>query len=1135
MLAEDILEIMDNFETESKKPFKDNEFASKVRNEFKNDFEKVLKEITSSDKYRVKFSVGRVTWLTNRNPWAGIRNIDATKSFKERFYIFFNIHKDGTGMDISLDQGLDLFKPDQRVEIADYLIKIFEESDFEIPMDFVTDDNRLSSESVMSRFFRRNEINTENLYNAIKELIPIYEYLIPYYNDFIKRYREEELMDGPDEEELLDNPNKVEQFIDDQAGDYDLNHEKSMWMIRAGRDAYLLNDFITKNIVAFGWDLGDLTDKSKEEIWKLVEEVYPNNKSQTNSIIVSQEIKFRDTIRKGDYVITSNPNKKSYYLGEITSDYQYLNEKVIVEEWDDGYDEIREVNWFAEIDKSDLKDSTQNTLGSVLGLFNINDDAKEDILNACSILEEKVNPENIEVWDIASGSSDVYDAAWDEFKKESYIGIGFNFTDDVDYSSFKDKESLENFVHKYDEKSLAPGMIWNFANNIKRGDIILAKKGLSKLAGIGICTGEFVPKTKNKNHNEFGLNNILPVKWFFTPDNLEIQNKFFTRHTVIKWRGSYWNPLMFILARTDEDLKSKILTYVYDSFAESDVLSHHNEIYDEEQYLVRNVWKKIENNYDNGLEIADAVWNEIIDREIKLHRDGTGNIKASIQGKTKFTDEEMDRVAVLLFETIRKLLDTDDIDEQKQILKDYCADEYSKGFRRTGRFSSILYNLSDSFYGINNKSVDTVELLSLILGDKLTLDFHLENYIETNEEYKKFLRDLGNAFDYDGIDISDFRTFDSFCHWACDKTLGNIAGKNADFLPFDLFVDINSVLRKADQENISRGISEENREENKEEDIERLNLTPELLQSKLQGFKVSPNSIKRICASLNAGKHIILNGTPGTGKTELALKFSNASKENKFCDGYVLTTATSDWSTFDTIGGLMPDENGELYFNQGKFLEAIALNKWLIIDEINRADIDKAFGQLFTVLSGQNVELPYKLNGKSVKIAHWEENRCKYDDETATYFIGKNWRIIGTMNVDDKDSLFDLSYAFMRRFMFIEIDLPDKEEYSRLVLMWARGLDEYYVDTLEYLIDLTDYRKLGPAIFKDMIEYIKVRKEFDSEENKKLILSESIDSYIIPQLEGLRKSQLKEIKSFLKDGELLEYLEEGIDELMPEY
>ena len=31
----------------------------------------------------------------------------------------------------------------------------------------------------------------------------------------------------------------------------------------------------------------------------------------------------------------------------------------------------------------------------------------------------------------------------------------------------------------------------------------------------------------------------------------------------------------------------------------------------------------------------------------------------------------------------------------------------------------------------------------------------------------------------------------------------------------------------------------------------------------------------------------------------------------------------------------------------------------LIIDEINRADIDKAFGELFTLLSGNNVDLPY--------------------------------------------------------------------------------------------------------------------------------------------------------------------------------
>ena len=56
-------------------------------------------------------------------------------------------------------------------------------------------------------------------------------------------------------------------------------------------------------------------------------------------------------------------------------------------------------------------------------------------------------------------------------------------------------------------------------------------------------------------------------------------------------------------------------------------------------------------------------------------------------------------------------------------------------------------------------------------------------------------------------------------------------------------------------------------------------------------------------------------------------------------------------------------------FQEGKFLEAVRENKWLVIDEINRPDIDKAFGQLFSVLSGQRVEMPFwDADGKSLPI-----------------------------------------------------------------------------------------------------------------------------------------------------------------------
>ena len=218
----------------------------------------------------------------------------------------------------------------------------------------------------------------------------------------------------------------------------------------------------------------------------------------------------------------------------------------------------------------------------------------------------------------------------------------------------------------------------------------------------------------------------------------------------------------------------------------------------------------------------------------------------------------------------------------------------------------------------------------------------------------------------------------------------------------------------------------------------------------------------------------------------------------------------------------MPTEDGSLQFHQGKFLEAIELNKWLIIDEINRADIDKAFGQLFTVLSGQNVELPYKENGKSIKIKNWDETYCKHDKEKGIYYIGTNWRIIGTMNVDDKDSLFDLSYAFMRRFMFIEIDLPSDDAYKNLIEFWANNLGDYYTNKLIQLHGIINYRKLGPAIFKDMISYIEERDKIGNSTPDE-ILGESINSYII-----------KKIKKFFKyDLELSDYVSNKLDELIP--
>ena len=149
----------------------------------------------------------------------------------------------------------------------------------------------------------------------------------------------------------------------------------NMWMVRAGKDAFLINGFKEQNKVAIGWNLGDLTNKSSEDIKSLVNEIYKNNSKQQNSKIYSQEIRFRFDIKEGDYVLSYDPSTRNYLIGKISSDY-YFSEKFIEE-----YTDIRDVKWLGEVPRDKLKVSTKNTLGAISTLFNINETAKKDILN----------------------------------------------------------------------------------------------------------------------------------------------------------------------------------------------------------------------------------------------------------------------------------------------------------------------------------------------------------------------------------------------------------------------------------------------------------------------------------------------------------------------------------------------------------------------------------------------------------------------------------------------------------------------------------------------------------------------------------------------------------------------------------
>lgn len=240
--------------------------------------------------------------------------------------------------------------------------------------------------------------------------------------------------------------------------------------------------------------------------------------------------------------------------------------------------------------------------------------------------------------------------------------------------------------------------------------------------------------------------------------------------------------------------------------------------------------------------------------------------------------------------------------------------------------------------------------------------------------------------------------------------------------------------------------------------------------------------------ALTAYSSILLVGPPGTGKgTLLKWLIAEAEREpsvygfepSSFRPDPLWRTPDESWTAFDLIGGLAPDASGVLSWASGALLNAIAAGRWLILDETNRADMDKIMGPLLTWLSRQEVELGTTRadGGDSIHLGWSKERASEVKSDTAVkrYLAGRDWRLLGTYNPQDAQRVFRFGQALSRRFVIVPIPTLKSGQFIQLLSSRYQDLAESTAESIGglYSAHQADSNTvLGPAVFLNMAEYV---------------------------------------------------------------